>query len=108
MHSNECSVAHLTNVLTHSSGDFNNRRKEIDYPSRGVDLNPTNHVPETTDTNYGTKTDDKDVLIMNTKNDERPTSFFAQPGILAGEYLLRGGWISFGWTLTWLCHQNRS
>ena len=27
-----------------------------------------------------------DVYIMNTKNEERATSFFAQPGILAGTY----------------------
>jgi hypothetical protein len=79
----------LTYILTHPLGDFNNRGKEIEYPSRGVDSNPTHHVPETTDINYGSKGDNDDVLkIMNTKNDERPTSFFAQPGILAGEYLM--------------------
>lgn len=30
--------------------------------------------------------DGNDVYIMNTKPEERATSFFAQPGILAGNY----------------------
>lgn len=65
-------------------GDFTNRRKEIEYPNRGLETDPTHHVPVVpTETNYGP--DGNEVLIMNTKNEDRPTSFFAQPGILAGE-----------------------
>lgn len=30
-----------------------------------------------------------EVLIMNASNDDRTASFFAQPGILAGEFLLK-------------------
>jgi hypothetical protein len=82
-----------TNVLLLSrlrlvGGDFTNRRKEIDYPNR-IDSDQNQHVPVVpTDTNYGTDGNGNEVLIMNTKNDERPTSFFAQPGILAGKYLI--------------------
>lgn len=32
-----------------------------------------------------------EVLIMNAKNDDRTTSFFSQPGILAGKKLIDGG-----------------
>ena len=49
-----------------------------------METDPTHHVPVVpTETNYGP--DGNEVLIMNTKNEDRPTSFFAQPGILAGE-----------------------
>lgn len=68
-------------------GDFTSRRKEIEYPNRGLETDPTHHVPVVpTDTNYGP--DGNEVLIMNTKNEDRPTSFFAQPGILAGKQSL--------------------
>lgn len=36
------------------------------------------------DEDNGDKTEGNDVYIMNTKTEERATSFFAQPGILAG------------------------
>jgi len=36
------------------------------------------------DEENGDKTQGNDVYIMNTKTEERATSFFAQPGILAG------------------------
>lgn len=80
----------LIHILVHLvGGDFKNRPKEIDYTNRGLESDPTHHVPVVpTDTNYGTDGNGNEVLIMNTKNDERPTSFFAQPGILAGKYLI--------------------
>jgi hypothetical protein len=40
-----------------------------------------------TETNYGPG--GNEVLIMNTKNEDRPTSFFAQPGILAGNFTIK-------------------
>lgn len=67
-------------------GDYTNRRKpEIEYPNRGLETDPT-HVPvvPTDTTNYGP--DGNGVLIMDAKNENRPTSFFAQPGILAGKF----------------------
>lgn len=59
-------------------GDFNSNKKNEDS-NRGSDLDvihPTPIVPVIPDGN--------DVLIMNTKDEDRPTSFFAQPGMLAG------------------------
>lgn len=65
-------------------GDFTNRRKEIEYPNRGVETDPTHHVTAgPIDPNSGP--DGNGVLIMDTKNENRPASFFAQPGILAGK-----------------------
>lgn len=71
-------------------GDFTNRRKNNEFPAGVLDSNPTqtHHVPvETTDSTYGIDGHGNDVSVMNAKNDERTTSFFAQPGILAGECL---------------------
>lgn len=98
----------LTNVLLISrlrlAGNGFDRRNEIDLPKRNSDLDSTHHVPVgTTDTTSGTDGNGNEVLIMNTKNDERPTSFFAQPGILAGKYFICketfkkiwSGWKSF-------------
>lgn len=45
--------------------------KIIEDVNRAVDVKPHNPT-------------DSDVLIMNKENEDRPTSFFAQPGILAG------------------------
>lgn len=45
--------------------------KVIEDVNRAVDVKPHNPT-------------DTDVLIMNRDNEDRPTSFFAQPGILAG------------------------
>jgi hypothetical protein len=44
----------------------------------------TAHVVPPPDEDNGDKTEGNDVYIMNTKTEERATSFFAQPGILAG------------------------
>ena len=64
-------------------GDFTSRRKEIEYPNRVSETDPNHHVPAvTTETNYASN--ENGVLIMDAKNENRPTSFFAQPGILAG------------------------
>ncbi|CAG9799332.1 unnamed protein product [Chironomus riparius] len=64
-------------------GGGETRRKDNDFTSKGsetFETNPTNHVPESpTDTSSGSD----NVLIMNTSNEDRTTSFFAQPGILA-------------------------
>ncbi|CAH1711913.1 unnamed protein product [Chironomus riparius] len=72
-----------TNNLHHSVGGGETRRKDNDFTSKGsetFETNPTNHVPESpTDTSSGSD----NVLIMNTSNEDRTTSFFAQPGILA-------------------------
>lgn len=63
-------------------GDFSNRRKETEYNRNGLENVDPNHIPAvTTDTTYGP--DGNGVLIMDTKNENRQTSFFAQPGILA-------------------------
>jgi len=73
-------------LLCTVGGDYTNRRKpEIEYPNRGLETDPT-HVPvvPTDTTNYGP--DGNGVLIMDAKNENRPTSFFAQPGILAGKF----------------------
>lgn len=67
----------------HCLVDYTSRRKEIDYPNRGAEPDSTNSVPVVPpDTSYGAG--GNEVLIMNTKNEDRPASFFAQPGILAG------------------------
>lgn len=52
----------------------------------GIDVNPTQQIPNTEHSpgNVNTGVEGNEVLIMNTKNEDRPTSFFAQPGILAG------------------------
>ncbi|CAO1337121.1 unnamed protein product [Diamesa hyperborea] len=51
----------------------------------GIDVNPTQQIPNTEHSpgNVNTGVEGNEVLIMNTKNEDRPTSFFAQPGILA-------------------------
>lgn len=64
--------------------DSGNRRTELDFPHQGVETDTTHRIPVVPDTNYGPG--GNEVLIMNTKNEDRPTSFFAQPGILAGKY----------------------
>lgn len=51
-------------------------------PVEGGDNTP--HVVPHPDEDNGDKTLGNDVYIMNTKTEERATSFFAQPGILAG------------------------
>jgi len=66
--------------------DISRINKNDFTPNRGLDtaidsINPTN-VP--VDTSGGANGNDN-VLIMNTKNEDRQTSFFAQPGILAGK-----------------------
>jgi len=50
-------------------------------PVEGGDNTP--HVVSPPDEDNGDKTLGNDVYIMNTKTEERATSFFAQPGILA-------------------------
>lgn len=52
-----------------------------------VETDQTHQVPVVppTDTSFGPS--GNEVLIMNTKNEDRPTSFFAQPGILAGKFI---------------------
>lgn len=63
---------------------MNNRRKEIEYPNRVIETDTNYHVPVvTTETNYASG---ENVVIMDAKNENRPTSFFAQPGILAGKF----------------------
>ncbi|PSN30091.1 hypothetical protein C0J52_25273 [Blattella germanica] len=53
-------------------------------PSQPVEKENTRVVPPPDeDTNGDSKTEGNDVYIMNTKPEERTTSFFAQPGILA-------------------------
>jgi hypothetical protein len=65
-------------------GGIDSRPKEHN-PNRGsdpFDNGPTHHVPDSpTDTSSGNS---DNVLIMNTSHEDRTTSFFAQPGILAG------------------------
>lgn len=69
--------------LTIVGGDFTNRRKEIDYPNRRLETEPkTNDPIVTTEIILGSG---NGVLIMDAKNENRPASFFAQPGILAGK-----------------------
>jgi hypothetical protein len=54
-------------------------------PSTPVDGGDnTGRVIPPPDEDNGDKTEGNDVYIMNTKTEERATSFFAQPGILAG------------------------
>lgn len=66
-------------------GDFTNRRQEIDYPNRRLDTEQKVNDPiVTTEVSLGSE---NGVLIMDAKNENRPTSFFAQPGILAGEFI---------------------
>lgn len=57
----------------------------------GIDVNPTQQVPNTEHSpgHVNTGVEGNEVLIMNTKNEDRPTSFFAQPGILAGMLLIQ-------------------
>lgn len=64
-------------------GGIDSRPKE-QYPSRGsdpFDNGPSHHVPYTPTEAPNGGSDN--VLIMNTSNEDRTTSFFAQPGILA-------------------------
>ncbi|CAO1339233.1 unnamed protein product [Diamesa serratosioi] len=72
--------------------DIDNNEKKKDqesgvYGNRGfgIDVNPTQQVPniENSPGHENTGAEGIEVLIMNTKNEDRPTSFFAQPGILA-------------------------
>lgn len=60
--------------------------KNTDYPNKegpfGEGIHPTHHPDSPTDSTSGSD----NVLIMNTANEDRTTSFFAQPGILAGKY----------------------
>jgi hypothetical protein len=62
--------------------------KNIENPNKGsdpYDIAPTHHVPPEKPTdNSGSD----NVYIMNTANEDRTTSFFAQPGILAGKHIL--------------------
>lgn len=80
----------LNNYVLVGGGDFTNRRKEIEYTRNGLEnVDPNHNVPAvTTDTTYGP--DGNGVLIMDTKNENRQTSFFAQPGILAGKKEKKG------------------
>lgn len=73
------------------SVDISEKKKEQEsgvYGNRGygIDVNPTQQVPNTelSPGHVNTGLEGNEVLIMNTKNEDRPTSFFAQPGILAG------------------------
>jgi hypothetical protein len=70
-------------------GGIDSRPKE-QYPNnRGsdpFDNGPSHHVPFTPTDSTGSGSDN--VLIMNTSNEDRTTSFFAQPGILAGKFEL--------------------
>lgn len=77
---NKLFIAHLVGQ------DFTSRRKEIEYPGRETD--PTHHVTAAPPDSNNNGLGGNEVLIMNTKNDERQTSFFAQPGILAGKYFI--------------------
>lgn len=67
-------------------GGDSRRKGDSDYTNKGgdsFDTNPTHRAPDSpSDTNSG----NDNVLIMNTSNEDRTTSFFAQPGILAGKY----------------------
>jgi hypothetical protein len=65
-------------IYIHIVGGVDDNKKDSEYPIRGETEN-THHVP----VNPTETSSDNGVLIMN--NDERPTNFFAQPGILAGE-----------------------
>lgn len=61
-------------------GNLDNNNKN-DQNEINLDLDATNSI----DSAPGIEnTNNNEVLIMNTKNEDRPTSFFAQPGILAG------------------------
>ena len=53
-----------------------------------LDLDATNHGVNPSFAAPGENVNSNEVLIMNTKNEDRPTSFFAQPGILAGLYII--------------------
>lgn len=60
----------------------NDKENEID-----LDPDHTRHgLP--TEKVTGTGQDNQEVLIMNTKSEDRTASFFAQPGILAGKLVL--------------------
>lgn len=83
-------LPYTNNVLTSPpivGGGIDSRPKE-QYPNRGsypFDNGPSHHVPFTpTEAPVGGS---DNVLIMNTSNEDRTTSFFAQPGILAGNLL---------------------
>ena len=71
------------------TGGTDSRPKE-QFPNRGsdpFDNGPTHHVPvKPTDPSSGNS---DNVLIMNTSNEDRTTSFFAQPGILAGMFFIK-------------------
>lgn len=64
------------------SGGDTRRKGDFDYTNKGTDFDtsPTHNAPDSpTDTNSGSD----NVLIMNASDEDRTTSFFAQPGILA-------------------------
>lgn len=63
--------------------DFTNRQREIEYPTRS-ETDQSHHVPVAPTETPNSGTGENGVLIME-KDDSRPTSFFAQPGILAGK-----------------------
>ncbi|XP_063835006.1 syndecan isoform X1 [Ostrinia nubilalis] len=59
-------------------------RPETDISISGEDLNPdTDHEPAGSNVNAESRPADNVVFIMNAKPEDRATSFFAQPGILA-------------------------
>ncbi|KAG5679524.1 hypothetical protein PVAND_009087 [Polypedilum vanderplanki] len=66
-----------------SGTNDNSRKTGFEYPDKKPDyeIDPTHRVPVSpTDSSSGSS---DNVLIMNTSNEDRTTSFFAQPGILA-------------------------
>jgi hypothetical protein len=63
--------------------DFTSRQKEIEIPTRS-DPDQAHNVPVVTTEIPRSGSGENGVLIME-KDENRPTSFFAQPGILAGK-----------------------
>lgn len=84
----------LQNLVGGNSDSANKKKDQTDvYGAHGkeidLDIGETNHgsnapVDHTGTGKENTGSEGNEVLIMNTKNEDRPTSFFAQPGILAG------------------------
>lgn len=68
-----------TDRKSNTGSSTNREENEID-----LDPDHTRHgLP--TEKVSGTGQDNQEVLIMNTKSEDRTASFFAQPGILAGK-----------------------
>lgn len=73
-------LPHAPGINNKAVGSDDEKKKDIEHTRGEFDTDSTHHVP----VNPTETSSDNGVLIMD--GEGRPTNFFAQPGILAGEF----------------------